>query len=155
MLKANRKNNGSGQILELSGEVDESLDLAKIIGTPPADLTLNCRGITRANSTGIGLWIRYFQGPGRAIQKFKLVECSPVIVEAINMISNFHAHAVVESIFVPFVCGACSTEYLDLHPTTELKKFYPDPPASKCPKCKAPGTIDDSPMEYLAFLARK
>ena len=75
-------------------------------------------------------------------------------MEQINLISNFTAGGVVESIYVPFACSACKTELVGLFKTEDLKKMGGNIPELKCTKCGGSAVFDDIPEEYFGFLSR-
>ncbi|MCM2322618.1 MAG: hypothetical protein NDJ90_05100 [Oligoflexia bacterium] len=154
MLNVVKEQIGSILSIRLSGAIEESTNLEKLLGPPAPEMHIHCKEVSRINSVGVKLWIKYFQDAQSRGSKLKFSECSTAIVEQINLISNFIANGVVESIFVPFSCGKCRSELVGLFKTEDLKKVKFKLPTLKCSKCTGPATFDDIPEEYFAFLMR-
>ena len=91
------------------------------------------KDVTRINSVGVKAWIKYFQG-SMGKSKLRFLECSPAIVEQINLISNFTCGGIVETIYLPFSCGSCRAEMVAQFKCEDLKKINFNIPDSKCPK---------------------
>ena len=154
MLKVERKMEGEVTSLTLSGVIDERVDFAPHIEPVTGALRLDLRRIERINSVGVKNWVRYFSDLRKKGTELMLADCSPQIVEQINLVSNFSCGAKIESILAPFRCGSCGGEVLTSFTLTELKAMngvFPEPP---CPKCQAKTAFDDIEEEYLSFLSR-
>jgi hypothetical protein len=156
MLKCEKSKQGSVETFKLSGIVNETFSL-----DPPEtqELHVFCGGITRINSVGVKGWIQYFTGVSQMGVKLIFKECSPLIVEQLNMISNFSCGGTVESIQVPFtcqkcVCGAGGMSLVAKFSCDALKKANFQIGAAKCPKGDSQAVFDDFPEEYFAFLMR-
>ncbi|MCM2280177.1 MAG: hypothetical protein NDJ89_19070 [Oligoflexia bacterium] len=154
MLNVIKEQKGTVLAVRLSGAIEESTNLDKLLGPPAAEMNIHCKEVSRINSVGVKIWIKYFQEAKTKGTKLKFLECSTAIVEQINLISNFTAGGAVESIFVPFSCTKCRSELVGLFKTEDLKKLNFQLPALKCSKCGAPAAFDDIPEEYFAFLMR-
>jgi anti-anti-sigma regulatory factor len=140
--------------VRLSGSIEENVNFDQLLGAPPTEMIVNCKEIPRINSVGVKAWIKYFQSCQAKGTKIKFVECSTVIVEQINLISNFTCGGTVESIFVPFSCVGCKSELVGLFKTADLKKIQLKIPELKCSKCGNKAVFDDIPEEYFGFLSR-
>lgn len=152
MVQVSKEQKGTAQVIRLSGTIEESVDFAQLLGSLTGEVRVNTKGITRINSVGVKAWIQYFQGQTAKGTKLVLEECSTAIVEQINLISNFSAGGKIESIYVPYACPKCRTEFTSLFKTDDLKKSGMAVPNVKCPKGDAEGEFDDVPEEYLGFL---
>lgn len=157
-LKILKEQRGNTLLVKLVGPIEESVDFQSQIGAINAATTkeifLLLKEVTRINSVGVKAWIKYFQSV--AAQGVTLVfhECSTAVVEQINLISNFVCGGRVESIYVPFCCGACNTELLGLFRSEDLLTNRLELPELPCGKCSGKATFDDIPDEYFAFLKR-
>jgi anti-anti-sigma regulatory factor len=149
-----KEQNGGILVVRLVGAVEESVNFETLIGSPAAELHVYCKEVPRINSIGVKGWIKYFSTLQQAGTKLRFFECSTAIVEQINLISNFVCGGTVESIYVPFSCGACRGEFIALFQVADLKKIGMDIPELSCPKCAGKAAFDDIPEEYFAFLAR-
>lgn len=152
MVQVTKEQKGSAQVIRLTGTIEESVDFAQLLGNLTGEVRVNTKGVTRINSVGVKAWIQYFQGQASKGTKLVFEECSTAIVEQINLISNFSVGGQVESIYVPYACPKCRTEFTSLFKTADLKKSGLAVPKVKCPKGDADGEFDDVPEEYLGFL---
>ncbi len=154
MLKVEKKSNGKVISLTLTGVIDERVDFAKLLDPVEGTMRINLRRIERINSVGVKNWVRYFSDLRKSGVELILEDCSPQIVEQINLVSNFSCGAEIASILAPFRCNKCGGEFLATFTLDELKSMeggFPEPP---CPKCQAKTSFDDIEEEYLAFLSR-
>src|SRR3954471_5079082 len=107
MLKVTKTQNGNVCSIVLDGVLDEQVDLVELFGPISGELTVNCRKVTRINSSGVRSWVKYFRGLAKSNQKFTLLECSPAIVELLNFTAGEIPKSSVISICLPFFCAAC------------------------------------------------
>ncbi|OFZ80285.1 MAG: hypothetical protein A2583_11550 [Bdellovibrionales bacterium RIFOXYD1_FULL_53_11] len=155
MLNVVKFQKDSVLLVRLSGIIQEGVDFNALIGQiPGSELIISCKEVQRINSSGVKLWIQYFQKLAATGKKLRLVECSPAIVEQINLIVNFACGAKVESVYLPFACGSCKAQFVSLFNTDDLKKVLDSLPEPACPKCKNKTMFDDIPGEYFEFLNR-
>jgi anti-anti-sigma regulatory factor len=154
MIQVDKESKGSLLIVRISGSIEESVNFDQLIGPVPAELEVNCKEVIRINSVAVKAWIKYFQNLQTKGTKLRFVECSPAIVEQLNLISNFASGGQVESIYVPFTCTVCKNELVGLFKTTHLKQIQYKLPAVKCPKCGGPAEFDDIEEEFFGFLMR-
>ncbi len=154
MVNVAKEQKGTALVVRLSGSIEENVNFEQLIGPPPGELHVVCKEITRINSVGVKSWIKFFSGAQAKGTKIRFQDCSTAIVEQINLISNFTAGGVVESIYVPFSCGGCKSELVGLFKCEDLKKLNFKLPELKCSKCAGKAVFDDIPEEYFAFLMR-
>jgi DNA-directed RNA polymerase subunit RPC12/RpoP/anti-anti-sigma regulatory factor len=154
VVNVTKEQKGNALVVKISGSIEETVNFDTLIGTPPAEMEINCKEIPRINSVGVKGWIKYFQGCQAKGTKLKFVECSTAIVEQVNLISNFTCGGQVDSIYVPFSCTSCKTELLGLFKADDLKKLQMKLPDLKCTKCGNKAVFDDIPEEYFGFLMR-
>src|SRR5687767_6494785 len=86
LFTVKRSQTDKGTLIELQGSLEEQVNLEQQIGEIKGDLTINCRGITRMNSVGVKMWMRYFQTLKTRGQNFRFTECPPAVVEQLNLI---------------------------------------------------------------------
>ena len=154
MINVSKEQKGSALNVKISGSIEESANFEQLIGPSVPEMIINCKEIPRINSVGVKAWIKYFQGVQAKGTKLTFIECSPAIVEQINLISNFVCGGKVESIFLPFSCASCKTELVGLFKSEDLKKVQFNVPDLKCSKCGGKAAFDDIPDEYFGFLMR-
>lgn len=155
MLNVDKEQLGDLTTLHLSGEIEESSDFGTLIGSVSRQVVVNCRGVSRINSTGVVGWIRYFTELTQNGHTLRFVECSSPVVEQINLIVNFLAGGAVESIFIPYSCTHCRLELRALLQVEDLKKMSGKIPEAQCSSCKSIAVFDDLPDAYLGFLDRQ
>ena len=141
-------------LVKISGTIEEGVDFNLVIGPTPNEIIISCKDIQRINSAGVKLWIQYFQKLTAKGTKIRFIECSPAIVEQINLIVNFSCGAKIESIYVPYACSSCRAQFVSLFNVEDLKKIYKQLPEPACPKCKDKTIFDDIEDEYFEFLTR-
>lgn len=156
VLNVKREEQGSTLILHLSGEINETVDFNRDVGATATETVLICKDITRVNSIGVKGWVKFFQERAKQGTKLRFAECSPAIVEQLNIIMNFSCGGKVESIYAPFVCTnpACRKGVVSLYKTEDLKRLNFTLPAIKCDKCNSEAVFDDLPEEYFRFATR-
>ena len=154
MLNIAKEKKGTSLIVRLSGSIEENVNFEQLIGPPGPELEVSSKEVPRINSLGVKAWIKYFQECKAKGTKLKFVECSTAIVEQMNLISNFSCGGIVESIYVPFSCSHCNSEFVGLFRTEDLRKSNLELPEVKCPKCSNVAEFDDIPEEYFRFIER-
>ncbi len=154
LIKKERSRTDGGQRLALGGEIDQDLDLADDLERPGVTV-LDLDDVKRVTSFGVREWIRAVSGP--VAGSLFLVNCRPAIVSQLNMVQGFAGNADVVSIYLPYICEACDTEFesvLDLRTDHDRVKLG-EPPDLLCPKCGAVAEFDDSPSSYFSFVASR
>ncbi len=153
-----KEQKGKVLVVHFSGTIEENEDFEALIGDVQKEIheeiQVYTKGVSRINSMGVRNWIKYFQTLAAEKIKIRFFECSTTIVQQINLISNFTAGGIVESIYAPFVCEGCGGELLGLFQAKELIKMNLEVPDQKCGKCGGNAVFDDLPREYFGFLSR-
>jgi len=137
----------------ISGPINEDAEvqLSKLNEGLGDNITINFKGVTFINSLGVRAWINFI----REIEGRNLIfeECTPEIVNQINMIPNFKGGAQIKSVYGTYFCNSCSETQSFLFedgstlPTTEDIEI----PEVKCEHCSS----DDTEFEEVedAFFA--
>jgi anti-anti-sigma regulatory factor len=154
MITVSKSDKNGVLYVQLKGTIEEGIELEKAIGPVGNEVIIGTKEVSRLNSAGIVLWIQYFQKLQKQKIKVTLAECSPPIVEQMNLIRNFTCGAQVQSVYAPFACRQCKNQFVNLFGTEELKKVLSNLPQPPCPKCGAKMEFDDIPDEYFEFLTR-
>jgi hypothetical protein len=99
-------------------------------------------------------WVRLMKDLQGRVKHCILVECSPAVVNQLNMVVDFAAGAHVKSVQLPYACQRCELDKMvtvdvDAQRAELLAGTLPQVP---CPQCKNPMVFDDLPGSYLAFL---
>ena len=132
----------------------ETIDLLRVVGTTSPDTVLNCKKISRLNSHGVKDWIDFFSKETARGTRLRFIECSPPVVEQINLIMNFVCGGTVESIYVPFCCQDCQKNSVCLYRSKDLQRADLDHLTAVCTHCKGTAVFDDIPEEYFLFFKR-
>jgi hypothetical protein len=140
--------------LKVSGTVDETFSASQLSGQIRADTILHLGKVTRFSSFGVREWVRLMKDLQGRVKHCILVECSPAVVNQLNMVVDFAAGAHVKSVQLPYACQSCELDKLvtvdvDAQRAELLAGTLPQ---VSCPQCKNPMVFDDLPGSYLAFL---
>ncbi|TMQ10931.1 MAG: hypothetical protein E6J90_35615 [Deltaproteobacteria bacterium] len=93
------------------GTIDESFEGKKLGATATADtLVLDLGGVKRISSFGIREWIDFVTTAAGHARSLILIECTPKVVDQLNMVANFAGGGRVFSFYAPFRCDYCNTE---------------------------------------------
>ncbi len=156
MLKVTKKQAGDTLTVFLEGEIVEStIEFSDLIGELPANLNLDCGKVSRINSTGVRAWVHYLTGISKTAVKVRFLDCTPFVVEQINLSRSFSCGAEIVSIQIPYLCPRCNHEFVQSAQVKDLSKEGASLPNLKCPNCKDPGAFFDGVAEeYFRFISR-
>lgn len=144
------RNDGPPRELILAGDIDEDSDFASLLTALGDDCVLSLEKIARINSTGVRAWLQFMKEARAGGHKLTLRDCSVVIVNQLNIISDFAQGAEVVSVFAPYVCPECDAV------TQRLITMAEDPREQvasgiPCPECGDEMEFDDFPEHYFSF----
>jgi anti-anti-sigma regulatory factor len=151
MVNVVKDRKGDILTVQFIGSIEENANLVNLVGSVPKELHVNCKGITRINSEGVKAWIKFFQDVSQKGVLLRFFEVSTVMVEQVNLISNFFVGSPIESFYAPYSCPICTKEYICLIQTASCTSQTP--PEQKCPNCKVELAFDDIVEEYFGFIA--
>ena len=152
MLNATKDVTGDVTRVTLKGEIDESVNLLTLLGEPVPKMHFVLKEVNRINSMGVKAWLTYVKICLDKGTQMVLSECSPVIVEQLNLISNFAPANSVVSLYAPFSCEECNSEFVALYQAADVKARKVNLEKTKCPGCGGAAELDDSPEMFFAFL---
>lgn len=140
--------------VRLVGTLDERADLDVSLGKLPARVVVQCRDLTRINSNGTRTWVKYFHQASADGVRFCFQECSPIVVQQLNLVSNFiPVQSEIESVCAPYLCSSCKTQFTGVLKPEELRKMNFKLPVISCPKCaQKTAEFDDIESAYFQFL---
>lgn len=133
----------------ISGVIDETADLERLLGDLDGNLALDLSGVQRINSIGVHRWIATIE---------ELTAHRRVTVEAVpytvgmqaNYVANFFGRAEILSCLAPYACHHCDTSDALLIHRDEVTLRAP---TRWCPTCKRELDFDELDG-YLDFLVR-
>lgn len=159
-ITLNSPDTAEDYILEVSGDLDESITLPTKKFRLSQRIIFNCEKAAHISSYAAQTWSRWMHTQDQR-QQFVFRAVSPRIVDLFNLIEGFlPQEAVIESFYVPYECEACSHEELLLaRRGREFIEALGDQPAKlllpqeiNCPKCKSGMKLGVWESKYLRFL---
>jgi anti-anti-sigma regulatory factor len=140
-----------GTWVALSGTINEATNLQPLTSLP-GPLVIDLAELHRINSMGVRIWMDFVRAREKAGVELVFERCSPIMVGQMSMITHFMGtRSRVKSMHVPYICGACNHEHLQV---LEVSTGMHVPPATTCPRCNSRMTLDDLPETYDEALRR-
>lgn len=131
-----------GEVLQLSGRIDETTDLSAVARASVLEL----HRVDSFTSQGVLRWLQMVTGlRGREVE---LSGCPEPLVRLAGEVSGLLQSVRVTSVMCPFSCPACHRDaLLELPPHQVLGV-----PPPECEVCGAPLVFQGTPHHYQAFL---
>jgi len=146
---------GAIACLKFAGTIDESFEGKKLGSTVSGDtLVLDLGGVKKISSFGIREWIDFVSTAGKLVRSMILIECTPKVVDQLNMVANFSGGGRVFSFYAPFRCDYCDSEHRVLlqidrdHETIKTMKLADRP----CPTCKESMYFDEDGATFFSYV---
>lgn len=152
-MKYKLAQSGDSAVATLTGDMIEGVEndllpLARAITS--AKLEIDCGGIGRINSIGVGQWTQFLGSlPAQAALTF--THCPVAFMGYANLLKKFVGRGKVTSFFAPFRCNPCNVSKDLEFESAKVKADGAFPPAN-CPKCRKPMPAEVDEDEYLIFL---
>jgi anti-anti-sigma regulatory factor/ABC-type transporter Mla MlaB component len=141
--------------LRFSGTIDEAFDGKKLANTVECEaLILDLGGVKKISSFGIREWVDFINAACARAKQTILIECSPKVVDQLNMVANFAGGGRVFSFYAPFRCDYCDSEHrvlLDVAKDFEAIKTM-KLAERPCPTCREAMYFDDDGTTYFSYL---
>ncbi len=141
--------------LKFSGTIDEGFEGKKLGATAGCDtLVLDLGGVKKISSFGIREWVDFVTTANKLCRSMILVECTPKVVDQLNMVANFTGGGRVFSFYAPFKCDYCDSEHRVLlqvdkdFETIKTMKLAERP----CPSCKEAMYFDEDGATFFSYL---
>jgi anti-anti-sigma regulatory factor len=141
--------------LKFIGMIDEGFEGKKLGVTAAADtLVIDLGGVTKISSFGIREWVDFVTTAGKHTRSMILVECTPKVVDQLNMVANFAGPGRVFSFYAPFRCDYCDTEQRVL---LQIDRDFEAIKAMKlaerpCLSCQESMYFDEDGATYFSYL---
>ena len=146
---------GAIACLKFAGTIDEGFEGKKLGATVAGDtLVIDLGGVKKISSFGIREWVDFVTTASKQVRSMVLIECSPKVVDQLNMVANFAGGGRVFSFYTPFRCDYCDSEHRVLlqvdkdHETIKSMKLAERP----CPSCKEGMYFDEDGATYFSYL---
>ena len=134
----------------LSGDVTEETSFAEVLRVEAPVLVLDLSQVRRINSAGVREWVNFVAELGRQGRLLVFESCSVAVVQQLNMVVDFRGGAQVRSILLPYYCGTCDAERLQLLDVSGASPTLAT--VLPCATCGESMEFDDLPESYLSFL---
>jgi anti-anti-sigma regulatory factor len=141
--------------LKFAGTIDEAFDGKKLAAAVECEsLVLDLGGVKKISSFGIREWVDFITAVAGRAKQTVLIECSPKVVDQLNMVANFAGSGRVFSFYAPFRCDYCDSEHRVL---LDVAKDFESIKAMKlaerpCPTCRESMYFDDDGSTYFAYI---
>src|ERR1043166_2166056 len=146
---------GGVACIKFIGTIDESFEGKKLGMTATADtLVLALGGVKKISSFGIREWVDFVTTAAQHARSLVLIECTPKVVDQLNMVANFAGGGRVFSFYAPFRCDYCDAEHRVLlqidrdHEAIKATKLSERP----CPACNEAMYFDEDGAAYFSYL---
>jgi anti-anti-sigma regulatory factor len=142
-------------LLKFSGTIDEAFDGKKLANSVDSEaLVLDLGGVKKISSFGIREWVDFITAVGVRAKQIVLIECSPKVVDQLNMVANFAGSGRVFSFYAPFRCDYCDSEHRVL---LDVAKDFESIKTQKlaerpCPTCREAMYFDDDGSTYFSYV---
>ena len=133
----------------LSGHLDETVQMQKLVGELPQQAVLNLSQVERYNSTGLMHWVKWIRDATRD-RDVTIEAISYILVIQANHLLDLFGRADVVSCVAPYFCARCNVNRQVLVAREEIGERSP---VKQCEQCGTEMDFDDLD-EYFAFFRR-
>ena len=150
---------GSITCLRFQGTIDESFDGKRLAsGIKATTLILDMGAVRKISSFGIREWTDFIKGVERSVDTLIAIECTPKVVDQLNMVSQFlGAKGLVFSFYAPYRCDYCDVDRRILfqvdRDAASIRSLRPS--EQLCETCSRPSYFDEEPASFFAYLAQQ
>jgi len=154
-LAIEKFSDGTIECLRFTGTIDESFDGKKLGASVACDtLVLDVGGVKKISSFGIREWVDFVGAARKQSRAMILIECSPKVVDQLNMVANFTGGGRVFSFYAPFQCDYCDSDHRVL---LQLDKDFETIKSMKlaerpCPACHESMYFDEDGTTYFSYV---
>lgn len=146
---------GGVACIKFVGTIDESFEGKKLGMTATADtLVLDLGGVKKISSFGIREWIDFVTAAARHARQLVLIECTPKVIDQLNMVANFAGGGRVFSFYAPFRCDYCDSEHrVLLQVDRDFEAIKSLRLAERpCPACKEAMYFDEDGATFFSYV---
>jgi anti-anti-sigma regulatory factor len=144
--------------LRFSGSIDEHFDGKKLASSVRAGaLVLHLGEVKRMTSFGIREWADFVDHATSKGSELILIECSPKVMDQLNMVANFIGPGRVFSFYAPYRCDYCDSDdriLFQVDRDWEVIKAR-KPPELPCATCGELEHFDEDPITFFSYMARQ
>jgi anti-anti-sigma regulatory factor len=146
---------GGVACIKFVGTIDESFDGKKLGASAAADtLVIDLGGVKKISSFGIREWVDFVAAASKHARSMILIECTPKVMDQLNMVANFAGGGRVFSFYAPFRCDYCDTEHMVLQ---QIDRDFEAIRSMKlaerpCLACKESMYFDEDGATFFSYL---
>lgn len=155
-----QKKDGTTLTVELSGYIGETSPLFDVSLHKIEKLVIDLGKVNYINSVGIKNWILWMRKIPKECQ-LVLQRVPPSVVNQVNVVAGFlPAHAILQSVMVPYYCDTCSKEDNLIYEQNKNYTLYANgqegvvthPKEVKCGKPECTFTTDVLESKFFKFI---
>ena len=143
--------------LRFQGTIDEAFDGKRLAASIRCStLILDMGAVKKISSFGIREWTDFIKAVERQVQQLIAIECTPKVVDQINMVSQFlGTKGQVFSFYAPYRCDYCDVDRRVLFQVDRDQAAIRGlrPPEQLCETCSRPQYFDEEPASFFSFVA--
>jgi hypothetical protein len=115
---------------------------------------LDLGGVKKISSFGIREWVDFVTTAARHARSLILIECTPKVIDQLNMVANFAGGGRVFSFYAPFRCDYCNAEHRVL---LQVDRDYDAIKSGKlaerpCLSCKESMYFDEDAATFFSYV---
>lgn len=157
------KSSDEDLIIELSGDLDETVKFPQMKVRLSSRIIFNCRELGHMNSMGAQIWSKWMGGFDQR-QQFVFREVPPRVIDMFNLVKGIlPKESTIESFYVPYECNSCGNEenllvirgkdYVESMNGQKANLLFPT--EINCSKCKNSMRLGVWESKFLRFLEAK
>ena len=154
MLKVESLDQGGVRQVLLQGSIDETLKFDALPAGSVTEVRFDLREVNRVTGFGGRIFLKQLQDLQNQKVGVTLLNCSPPVIDFLNLVTAGFSGARVESLLVPYSCGQCRAELAATFELAVLQRAKFEIPAMVCPKCGGSAVLDDETSKYFAFQSK-
>lgn len=148
---------GTITCLRFQGTIDEAFDGKRLAASLKCStLIIDMAAVKKISSFGIREWTDFIKTVERSVQKLIAIECTPKVVDQINMVSQFlGTKGQVFSFYAPYRCDYCDIDRRVLFQVDRDQAAIRGlrPPEQLCETCSRPEYFDEEPGAFFSYVA--
>jgi anti-anti-sigma regulatory factor len=157
-LEIEKFSEGPITCLRFKGTIDEKFEGKKLAGTIKAKkMVLDLGQVHKISSFGVREWLSFMNALEKAAQHIYLINCTPKVVNQINMVANFLGKALVFSFYAPYHCDNCEKDGLVLlnvdRDFDSIKRLKA--PERPCPSCGNATYLDEDAPSFFSNISQQ
>ncbi len=152
-----------GLRLVMRGSITEESVFPPFPEGDPRRIVVELSQVTRLNSWGVRLWMKWLWDLEKAYPSatLQLESCSPLLVQQLLVVRKFFpANARVRSVLLPYACTSCSAEHQQTFEAADprLRRILQGGSSTillrPCDECGSAMELEVNPKDYLKIFEK-